>query len=132
MLTGLTPENFHRVVKPGVLKLRTLTIGRTPVLEGELKRSWSDVEQISTGFTFGTKERIQGSGKKYSAAGGKLTKQAQYWILSKVLGMLPHEIANLYGVNRKVVNKGIGRVSKKISEKELIELFEIPPKSKSA
>ena len=67
--------------------------------------------------------------KKYSDAGGTLTKKAQYWILSKVLGMLPHEIADLYGVNHNSVSSGISKMSKKISEKELIDLFEIPPKS---
>lgn len=70
--------------------------------------------------------------KKCSEAGGKVTKKAQYWILSKVLGMLPHEIADLYGVNHNSVSSGISKMSKKISEKELIDLFEIPPKSKAA
>ena len=70
--------------------------------------------------------------KKCSEAGGKLTKKAQYWILAKVLGMMPYEIAELYGVNKVAVSSGISKVSKKISERELIDLFEIPPKSKAA
>ena len=68
--------------------------------------------------------------KRYGEAGGKLTKKAQYWILAKVLGMMPYEIAELYGVNKTAVSSGISKVSKKISEKELIELFEIPPNNK--
>ena len=68
--------------------------------------------------------------RKCSEAGGKLTKKAQYWILAKVLGMMPYEIAELYGVNKVAVSSGISKVSRKISEKELIELFEIPPNNK--
>lgn len=53
-LKGLTTENFHEMVYPGSLVLRNVIIGGTPVDQGELKRSWGDVERTSTGFTFGT------------------------------------------------------------------------------
>jgi len=48
------PEVAEAAIEDAATTLRNLVIGRTPVLTGVLKGSWSGVERTSTGFTFGT------------------------------------------------------------------------------
>ncbi len=51
---GTLPEFAQQGMKDVATTLRNLVRGRTPFDSGELKRSWSAVEQTTTGFTFGT------------------------------------------------------------------------------
>ena len=50
------PEMAELAIEDAAKTLRNLVIGRSPVYPGSgaLKRSWSNVQRTSTGFTFGT------------------------------------------------------------------------------
>jgi hypothetical protein len=94
LLSGV-PGMFDLAVQDVAKTLRNLVIGRTPVLTGALKKSWSTVSRTSVGFTFGTdldyaqileEGLYRGVGPRTVASGsGVFSRQAPSGIIGPLL-----------------------------------------------
>jgi hypothetical protein len=107
-----SPEVAELAIEDAATTLRNLVIGRTPVLSGETKDSWSEVERTSTGFTFGTAKEhapiLEEGGYKsvgprtVAVGGGIFSKQAPGGIMAPILA------------NEDIMNQIVRRISEEL------------------
>ena len=86
------------------------------------------LKQIDNPNRHSLKNKAKNRAKNLQAT-GKLKKGATYFLLNKIFGFSPTEIAEFYGVNQSGVSTLIGDFARELDELEL-EIFEFRPKGR--